>query len=181
MNTRLSLLALCLLMPGPLHAQADPQDCPRLRASGASADLYCMPLIAAPGINAHGSVELGWVPGPFTVAVSPSGIQRWNLLVATAGLTQPPRRGKGGLVVWAAPPSFFPLLKLGVLQSGNLQAPPVAFDRFLVLISEEADTSTPKCAAKSCCAGNLPATASGRPTPTSIFSARSRRGARAAT
>ena len=55
MNSRPFLLALSLLVPGSLHAQADPQDCPRLRASGASADLYCMPLIPAPGINAHGS------------------------------------------------------------------------------------------------------------------------------
>ncbi len=142
MNTRLSLLALCLLTPGPLHAQADPQDCPRLRDSGASADLYCMPLVAAPGIVAHGAVELGWVPGPFTVAVTQSGIQRWSLLISTSGLALGQRKGKAGLVAWAAPPSFYPLVKLGVLRSNDFQAPPVAFDRFLVLISEEADTST---------------------------------------
>ena len=45
-------------------------------------------------------------------------------------------------MVWAAPPSFFPLLKLGVLESGRLQSRPVALDRFLVLISEETDTAT---------------------------------------
>jgi FtsP/CotA-like multicopper oxidase with cupredoxin domain len=136
------LLALCLILPGLLRAQADPQDCPRLRASGASADLYCMPLVAAPGIDAHGAVELGWVPGPFTVAVSPSGVQRWNLLISTAGLMSKPRKGKRGLVVWAAAPSFMPVIKLGVLRAGALQAPPVAFDRFLVLITEEPDTAT---------------------------------------
>jgi hypothetical protein len=142
MTSRLPVLALCLLLPGWLHAQADPQDCPRLRASGASADLYCMPLIAAPGISAHGSVELGWVPGPFTVAVSPAGVQRWNLLISTSGLvpaTTPP--GKAGLVVWAVPPSLTPLLKLGVLRTGDMLAGPVAFDRFLLLISAESDTA----------------------------------------
>jgi FtsP/CotA-like multicopper oxidase with cupredoxin domain len=143
MTSHLPVLALSLLLPGWLHAQAEPQDCPRLRASGASADLYCMPLLPAPGLSAHGSVELGWVPGPFTVAVSPAGVQRWNLLISTSGLVSastPP--GKAGLVVWAAPPSLTPLVKLGVLRTSDMQAGPVAFDRFLLLISAESDTAT---------------------------------------
>ena len=45
-------------------------------------------------------------------------------------------------MVWAAPPSFFPLLKLGVLRVGSPAVAPVALDRFLVLISEETDTAT---------------------------------------
>jgi len=143
MNSRLTVFALCLLLPGWLHAQADPQDCPRLRASGASADLYCLPLVPAPGVNAHGSVELGWVPGPFTVAVSPTGVQRWNLLISTSGLVPAGARpGKAGLVVWAAPPSLTPLLKLGVLRTDAMQAGSIAFDRFLLLISNESDTAT---------------------------------------
>ena len=51
-------------------------------------------------------------------------------------------RGKSGFVVWAAPPSLTPLVRLGVLATGSMLAGPVAFDRFLVLISEEADTAT---------------------------------------
>ncbi|MBP2649003.1 MAG: Multicopper oxidase type 3, partial [Gemmatimonadetes bacterium] len=117
-------------------------DCARLVASGASADLYCIPLIPAPGYDAHGSVELGWVPGPFTVAVSPGGVQGWNLLISAAGLDRKSRGGRSGFVAWASPPSLTPLVRLGVMGTGPLQAGPVAFDRFLVLISAEADTAT---------------------------------------
>jgi FtsP/CotA-like multicopper oxidase with cupredoxin domain len=99
-----------------------------------------MPLTPAPGIAAQGAVELGWVPGPFTVSVSRSGVQRWNLRIATRGLA--PGRGRSGFVAWAVPPSFTPIVRLGVLEAGVLQAPPVAFDRFLVLISQESDTAT---------------------------------------
>ena len=142
MISRLPVLALFLLFPGALHAQGSPPDCPRLVASGASADLYCIPLIPAPGYDAHGSVELGWVPGPFTVAVSPGGVQRWNLLISAPGLDRTKRGARSGFVVWAAPPSLTPLVRLGVLGTGPLLAGPVAFDRFLVLISAEADTAT---------------------------------------
>jgi FtsP/CotA-like multicopper oxidase with cupredoxin domain len=139
--SRPTVLALCLLLPGLLHAQAGSHDCPRLVASGASADLYCIPLTAAPGISAHGAVELGWVPGPFTVAVSPAGVQRWNLLISTSGLVSS-GSGKSGFVVWAAPPSLTPLVRLGALGTGTMQAGPIAFDRFLILISAESDTAT---------------------------------------
>ena len=48
--------------------------CPRLAASGGSTDLYCIELVAAPGAEgAAGTVELGQVPGPFTVAVTAEG------------------------------------------------------------------------------------------------------------
>ena len=142
MKSRLPVLALFLLFPGALHAQGNAPDCARLVASGASADLYCIPLIPAPGYDAHGSVELGWVPGPFTVAVSPGGVQRWNLLISAAGLDRRSRGGRSGYVAWASPPSLTPLVRLGVLGTGPLPAGPVALDRFLVLISAEADTAT---------------------------------------
>ncbi len=154
MNSRPILFALSLLVPGPLLAQAGPHDCPRLVASGASADLYCMPLTAAPGLSATGAVELGWVPGPFTVAVTPSGVQRWNLRISTEGLAA--RRGRAGYVAWAVPPSFVPFARLGVLKAGEVQPVPVAYDRFLVLISDEPDTSTREMTGKVVLRGESP-------------------------
>ena len=157
MTSRLPVLALFLvLLPRALHAQGNPPDCARLVASGASADLYCIPLIPAPGYDAHGSVELGWVPGPFTVAVSPGGVQRWNLLITTTGLARGTRPGKSGFVVWAAPPSLTPLVRLGVLGTGPMQAGPVAFDRFLLLISAESDTATKEMRGKVVLRGESP-------------------------
>ena len=128
-------------------------------ASGASADLYCMPLIPAPGVRAHGAVELGWVPGPFTVAVSPAGVQRWNLVITTAGLVQDgPTTGTSGFVVWAAPPSLTPMVRLGPLSPSGTHAGVVAFDRFLLLISREADTATREMRGKVVLRGESPGT-----------------------
>ena len=50
MTSRLPVLALFLVcFPGRFMPRGDPPDCARLVASGASADLYCIPLIPAPG------------------------------------------------------------------------------------------------------------------------------------
>lgn len=136
----LSLILGTVLLPSALLAQGDSTGCPRIVASGASADLYCMPLLAAPGISARGSVELGWVPGPFTVSVAEGGVQRWKLRVETSGLESVAVRGRSGVVAWAAPPTLFPMVKLGVLHDGTLDAVPVALDRFMVLVTLETDT-----------------------------------------
>ena len=136
----LSLILATALMPPALLAQGDSTGCPRIVASGASADLYCMPLLAAPGIGARGSAELGWVPGPFTVSVAEGGVQRWKLRIETVGLETIAVRGRSGFVAWAAPPALSPMVKLGVLHDGTLDATPVAFDRFKVLVTLEKDT-----------------------------------------
>ncbi len=135
-------LRLLLTLFFPLVAAAqEPGDCPRLAASGASPDLYCIHLYGAPGIAAQGWAEMRWIPGPFTVAVSPEGTLRWNLEVSYSGTLPPLPSGKrSGFVIWAAPPSLTPLRRLGVIGSAPKVVGPVTFDRFLVLISAEADT-----------------------------------------
>ncbi|HEU4523631.1 MAG TPA: hypothetical protein VFR62_01335, partial [Gemmatimonadales bacterium] len=62
------LVLLCLLfLTVPLAAQQRPCEAPGPLAP--SRDLYCIELVAAPGAEgAAGTVELGQVPGPFTVA-----------------------------------------------------------------------------------------------------------------
>ena len=61
-------LALLTLLAGSLSAQQRP--CGPAAPLAPSRDLYCIELVAAPGVEgAAGTVELGQVPGPFTVAV----------------------------------------------------------------------------------------------------------------
>lgn len=117
-------------------------DCPRLSASGASSDLYCIHLVAAPGFDASGSAELSWVGGPFTVGVAVDGTHKWNLRFSLQGLPVTLPKGKrSGFVAWATPPMMTSVTRLGVVKDGEIELGPVALDRFLVLISAEADTT----------------------------------------
>lgn len=141
MILRSSLLTL-LFSATPLLAQIAPGDCPRLAASGGSTDLYCIPLVAAPGFGATGSVELGWTGGPFTVAVAADGTQLWRLRFALSALPDSMLHGRrAGFVAWAASPVMDKVIRLGVVHWGQVDLGPMALDRFLVLISAEQDTT----------------------------------------
>ena len=80
-----AVLALLTLLAGSLAAQQRPCDPPAPLAP--SRDLYCIELVAAPGLDgAAGTVELGQVPGPFTVAVTAEGFPRHRLTLDAWGL-----------------------------------------------------------------------------------------------
>jgi FtsP/CotA-like multicopper oxidase with cupredoxin domain len=121
----------------------DAGECPRLSASGASADLYCVNLIPAPGFGAAGSAELSWVDGPFTVGVAADGTHRWNLRFSVRGLPDSLLRGgRSGFIAWAASPAMMRVMRLGQVHTGEeVELGPVALDRFLLLISAEPDTA----------------------------------------
>ncbi len=133
------LAGLCIA-PALADAQA-PCD-PPSGASGPSRDLYCIELLpTAAAESARGTAQLDWIPGPFTVNVAPDGRQRWNLTLALAGLPRAPARGPGtGFVAWAAAPSMAWFQRLGVVRDGIARLGPVAYDRFVVLVSAEPDT-----------------------------------------
>lgn len=134
-----SAIALATMAPIPRPASVE---CPRLAASGGSTDLYCIELIGAPGFEASGSAELSWVEGPFTVGVSPDGTQAWRLRLALRNLPDTLLHGgSSGFVAWAASPTMTSVVRLGAVREGETDLGPVALDRFLVLISAEADTT----------------------------------------
>lgn len=137
--------AAALLALGSDAPPSRPADgeCPRLAASGASTDLYCIPLLPAPGFDASGWAELSWVGGPFTVGVATDGTHRWNLRLSVRGLPDSLLRGRrSGFVAWAVTPMMARLVRLGAIRSQEqAELGPVALDRFLVLISAERDTA----------------------------------------
>ncbi|MEO8029423.1 MAG: multicopper oxidase family protein [Gemmatimonadota bacterium] len=117
-------------------------ECPRLAASGGSTDLYCIPLVPAPGFGASGSVELSWPGGPFTIRVASDGTQRWQLRFSLTDLPVSLLHGRrAGFVAWAASPTMGQVVRLGVVRAGEMDLGPVALDRFLILISAEPDTT----------------------------------------
>jgi suppressor of ftsI len=96
-------------------------------------DLYCLTLVPAVGYgSASGRVELGWVPGPFTVSVTADGRTRYAPVITLAGL--PPG---GRYVAWAAPPTMYPTQRLGVVGDGVHRVGTFALDRFVVYVTDE--------------------------------------------
>ncbi|HEY9507872.1 MAG TPA: hypothetical protein VIQ27_18095, partial [Gemmatimonadales bacterium] len=132
-----AVLALLTLLAGSLAAQQRPCDPPAPLAP--SRDLYCIELVAAPGLDgAAGTVELGQVPGPFTVAVTAEGFPRHRLTLDASGLPVPASLGRfATYVAWAAPPAMHPVLRLGEVANGRTTLGDVDLEKFVVLVTAE--------------------------------------------
>ena len=121
----------------PVAAQERPCDAPT--PLGPSGDLYCIELVAAPGIErARGTVELAHVPGPFTVAVTAEGLPRHRLVLSADGLPSPASLGRyRTYVAWVAPISMHPIRRLGEVSNGRADLGPVDLEKFIVLVTAE--------------------------------------------
>ena len=156
-DTPLLVLGL-LLLAAPLSAQQRPCDPPN--PLGPSRDLYCIELIPAPGAEgAAGTVELGQVPGPFTVAVTADGFPRYRLALDAAGLPAPSALGKfATYVAWVAPPAMHPVRRLGEVGNGSTALGDVDLEKFVVLITAERDARVKEPEGKVVLRGQSPST-----------------------
>ena len=123
-------------MPTPLLflliAVAQQRPCDPANPLGPSHDLYCIELVAAPGVaGAAGRVELASPPGPFTIDVTADGRARFTPIVYLAGLPA------GTYVAWAVTPQMDAVVNLGVVKNGRTILRPIALDKFIVFISAE--------------------------------------------
>jgi suppressor of ftsI len=127
-------LVLLALTAGISQAQSvGGRPCDPPTPLGPSHDLYCIELVAAPGVNGvSGRVELANPPGPFTVSVTADGHSRVIPIVFLTGLPT-----TGTYVAWAATPQMDSLIKLGAVKNGRVTLRPIAFDKFNILISAE--------------------------------------------
>jgi suppressor of ftsI len=131
-------LAIALgLDPAPAAAQQRPCDTPD--SLGPSRDLYCIELVPAPDIvGVSGRVELGHLPGPFTIAVGPAGEPRYRPIFSVAGLPSPASLGHyGTYVAWVTPPGMYPVTKLGVIRNGRTALATVDLEKFVILVTAE--------------------------------------------
>ena len=124
-------------------AQAAGQDRPCDSPSSTlapSRDLYCLQLVAAPGMHGvSGHVELGRIPGPFTIAVDAEGRSLYGPVMTLAGLPEPSSLGPySTYVAWVATPLLDPITNVGQVRNGPTTLPPVGLDKFLVLVTAEA-------------------------------------------
>jgi len=112
---------------------AGPRPCDPATPLGPSHDLYCIELVAAPGVSGvSGRVELASPPGPFTVAVTADGHARFIPIFYLTGLPS-----TGAYVAWATTPQMDSLIKLGAVKNGRVALRPIEFDKFNILISSE--------------------------------------------
>ena len=105
-----------------------------------AADLHCISLFStARGGDAQGFVELGRVPSPFGVTVTPSGHHVRALTAHIEGLPAPESLGPYTVyMAWATPLELAPVVPLGPVDNGEHRLGRVAFNKFLVMISAEA-------------------------------------------
>jgi len=115
-----------------LIAVAQQRPCDPANPLGPSHDLYCIELVAAPGVaGAAGRVELASPPGPFTIDVTADGRARFTPIVYLAGLPA------GTHVAWAVTPQMDAVVNLGVVKNGRTTLRAIALDKFIIFISAE--------------------------------------------
>jgi FtsP/CotA-like multicopper oxidase with cupredoxin domain len=103
-----------------------------------------MELVPAVGIRSGaGRVELGRTAGPFTVDVTVDGHLRYTPAITLGGLAAPPTLGRfAAYVAWVASPAMDVVRRLGVVDNGRTVLPPIALDKFFILITAEASAAT---------------------------------------
>ena len=105
-----------------------------------ASDLYCVDLFStALGGDALGVVEMGRVPTPFGVAVTPEGHHEYALTAWIEGLPDVTSLGPyNAYMAWATTPVFDQLIKLGEVSNGTNTLGTIALNKFLIMISAEA-------------------------------------------
>jgi suppressor of ftsI len=87
-----------------------------------------------------GRLELGHIPGPFTVAASADGRLRYQLTLRAIGLPPPERLGDyRSYVAWVAPPTLDSVIRQGVVRNGSTALGVVSLEKFTFLITAERD------------------------------------------
>ena len=113
-------------------------------ASGPDADLYCIELLPADGVeDAAGAARLLAPSSPFGLAVTAAGEPQYDVDFNLRDLPEPAALGPyTAYVAWATTPQLSPVVKLGVVRNGTMRLGRVAFDRILILITAEASPET---------------------------------------
>jgi FtsP/CotA-like multicopper oxidase with cupredoxin domain len=112
-------------------------------AGGADADLYCIELLPAMGIDsATGTALLLSPSSPFGVAVTAAGEHQFDIQFDVQGLPAPSTLGPyRTYVAWATTPQMHPVVKLGVIANGRTTLGRITFDRTLILITAESSAA----------------------------------------
>jgi FtsP/CotA-like multicopper oxidase with cupredoxin domain len=132
------ILPFAIVLAAPLEA-AQQRPCDDPSPFGPSRDLYCIELVPAPGMaGVSGRVELGHVPGPFTVTVTPEGRPRFRLILSAQGLPSPRSLGNfRAYVAWVTPPTMDRVVRQRAITNGRTSVGTVDLEKFTFLVTAE--------------------------------------------
>lgn len=152
-------LWLGLILVGSRSVEAQ-RPCDEPAPLGPSGDLYCMELVPAPGLNGvAGRVELGHIPGPFSIAVGPDGRPRYQLILHATGLPAPAAMGDyRTYVAWVAPSTLNSFVRYGSVRDGRTRLGVVDLEKFTFLVTAERSSRVKQPSGRVVLRGQSPAT-----------------------
>ena len=110
-----------------------------LLAGAGPYDIALFPTPQAPA--AHGSARLVFAASPFGVAVTADGRAQYDIQVTAAELPAPSSLGSFSVyVAWAATPDLATWVRLGTIRNGTSIVGHVDLNKFLLVITAEADS-----------------------------------------
>jgi hypothetical protein len=109
----------------------------------AAAGPYDIPLFSTPTAPmATGSARLVFAESPFGIAVTADGRAQYDVQVTAAHLPDPSSLGRyRAYVAWATTPDLTRWDRLGTIANGTTTIGHVELNKFLVVITAEADTA----------------------------------------
>jgi hypothetical protein len=104
-------------------------------------DIDLLPTPAAP--HAEGRATLIPPGSPFGVGVTEDGHATYHVRIAASHLPRPDSLGRySAYIAWAATPDLTEWVRLGAVGNGTFVVGPVALNKFLLVITAEADSAT---------------------------------------
>ena len=104
-------------------------------------DIDLLPTPAAP--HAEGRATLIPPGSPFGVGVTEDGHATYHVRISASHLPRPDSLGRySAYVAWAATPDLTEWVRLGTVGNGTFVVGPVALNKFLLVITAEADSAT---------------------------------------
>jgi hypothetical protein len=103
-------------------------------------DIRLLPTSAA--ATASGQARLVWAASPFGIAVTADGRARYDIQVSAAGLPDTASSKTAGYVAWATSTDLTKWVRLGTVSNGTTTVGHVDMNKFLLVITAEADSST---------------------------------------
>lgn len=106
---------------------------------------FDIPLFATPSAPAaHGVARLVYASSPFGVAVTADGRARYDVQVTVDGLPTPAKLGAyRSYVAWEVTPELDKWTRLGAITNGRSTVGQTRLNKFLFVVTAEADSASP--------------------------------------
>ena len=140
--SRFTALALFLFAASAAAPIDDPCRDAGVLPSGVDPGLHCIELVPVPDhMEIRARAILGRARSPYGVAVTPDGRQRWAVRIDAERLPSPSALGPYRVyVAWAMTPTLESVTRLGTVRNGVQAVGEIALDKFLLVVSAEADS-----------------------------------------